>query len=52
MVRIIAEKRAEGMDSSGSWPATGHSLGKHAEEEVSPPTMTKTEAMLAKCTFS
>jgi hypothetical protein len=46
MVRIIAETGAEETDSSGSWPATGYSLGRHAGEEASPPTMTKTGAML------
>jgi L-fuconolactonase len=30
MVRIIAEKRDEKTARSGSWPATGHSLGKHS----------------------
>jgi hypothetical protein len=52
MVRIIAEKRAEETERSASWPATGHSLGRHAGEEAGPPTMTKIEAILAKCAFS
>jgi hypothetical protein len=48
MVRIIAETGAEETDSSGSWPATGYSLGRHAGEEAGPPTMTKTEDVLTR----
>jgi hypothetical protein len=43
MVRIIAEEPAEKTESSEAWPATGHSLGRHAGEEAGAPHMPKTE---------
>jgi hypothetical protein len=46
MIRIIAKKRAEETDNSGSCPATGQSLGRHSGNEAGPPNMTKSEAML------